>query len=169
MRWVAAGLPVLLGIAVGAGLRGRMRRRVLVLRQICLLLRQMRAGTAYLHTPFPKLVESFCGSREFTALTFLQDCAVQCAAGTAFPDAWCTAVRRFQRCGALTAQAGRELAQLAESVCGADIQRADGVLALYEEAMHRYLLAAEEQDRTGGKICVRVCGAVGLLFGILIV
>lgn len=169
MRWLAAMLAVLLGAAVGAGLRNRLRRQAEVLRQICLLLRQMRTETAYLHTPFPALVQSLGENGECRALTFLTDCTVQCAAGTAFPDAWRAAVHRFRRSGALPAQAGRELAQLAGSVCGADIRRVDGILALYEQTMERHLQNAEERNRTGGRLCVRVCSAVGLLFGILIV
>lgn len=169
MRAFVLILPVLLGAVFGRSLQNRLRRRERVLRQICLLLRQMRTSTAYLHTPFPALVRSFCDGEAFKELTFLPDCAVQCDAGVAFPEAWHESVRRFRRSGALSAGAGRELSQLAFSACGADAQSVDSVLSLYEDAMHRHLQDAEEHSRTGGELCVRVCSAVGLLFGILII
>lgn len=169
MRMLAAALAVLFGALFGLCLQNRLRRQERVLRQICLLLRQMRTKTACLHTPFPELVRAFCDAQAFSDLTFLPDCAVQCDAGVAFPEAWNEAVRRFRRSGALSAGAGRELSELAFSACGADAESVDGVLSMYEQTMCRYAREAREHSRTGGQLCVRVCGAVGLLFGILII
>ena len=166
MRTAAAVFAALACTVYGAYLRTGLMKRVRVLRELYTFLREAHTRILCLREPFPQMLASCAES--FPALPFLRDCTAACAAGAALPEAWCAAVRRFLRTCPLTKEEAKLLSACVPALAAADAQRIAETLALYTENVQMCVRRAEAQQEAWGKLCIRVCGAVGVLLGILI-
>lgn len=167
MRAAAAVLLTAAGVCMGMLLRDRLRRRVQIWSQICQFLREVRLRVR-LHEPMDAQIASLSENRALRMLTFLPDCAARCRKGLPLPQAWTESVERFLHAGGLSRAQGEMLAQWIPALSAADSQRVDGLLELYETRAAQALEAASQREAAVGNLCVRICGAAGLLLGILI-
>lgn len=166
MRVLAAVLITAASVCAGMRLRDELQRRVQIRSQICLFLREVRLR-ARLHEPLDVQIASFSENRELDRLTFLSDCAAAARQGTPLPQAWTAAVRAFARAHRFPRAEAQMLLQCIPALSSADGARVDGLLEWYEARAAQALQAAQA-DASDGTLIVRVCGAAGLLLGILI-
>ena len=167
MKVAAAVLLTAASLCAGSLLRDGLRKRVQLWSQICLLLRQIRLR-ARLHEPLDVQIDTLARDRELEKLTFLPDCAAYCRQGQPLPKAWTTAVQAFVRERKLPRSQAQMLIQCIPALCDADSARVDGLLEWYEARSAQALETATQTDASVGALCVRVCGAAGLLLSILI-
>ncbi len=167
MRAAAAVLVTLASVCAGIRLRDGLRQRVQLWNEICLFLREVRLR-ARLHEPLDAQIETLSQDRELERLTFLAACAAHCRQGQPLPQAWTAAVRAFTRERRFTHAQTQMLLQCVPALCDADSARVDGLLEWYETRAAQALESAVQTDASAGGLCVRVCGAAGLLLGILI-
>lgn len=166
MRVLAAVLLTAASVCVGMRIRDELRRRVQIRSQICLLLREIRLR-ARLHEPLDVQIASLSENRELDRLTFLSDCAAVARLGTPLPQAWTAAVRAFTHAHRFPRAEAQMIQQCIPALSSADGARVDGLLEWYEARAAQALQAAQT-DASDGALIVRVCGAAGLLLGILI-
>ena len=167
MRAAASVLLCAAGLCVGGVLRDTLRRRVLVLDQLCLFLRQLRFR-ARLHQPLGTLLSECSRDSGYSLLTFLPDCASRRQSGTPLPTAWEQAAGAFLRTARLSRREGQMLVQLVPALCTADGQQLDALLEMYDARAAEAVQRAAQTDASLGGLCVRICGAAGLLLGIMI-
>ncbi len=167
MRAAAAALLTAASVCVGMVLRDGLRRRVQILSQICLFLREVRLR-ARLHEPLDVQIGALAENGELSRLTFLPDCRTRIAGGQPLPQAWTAAVKAFGHTYRIPRTQGEMLAQCVPALSDADGQRVEGLLELYEARFAQALEEAARTDASVGSLLVRVCGAAGLLLGILI-
>lgn len=167
MRAAAAVLLCLAALCTGGVLRDALRRRVRILSQMCLFLHRLRL-CAHLRQPLGVLLSELAGLSCFSTLTFLPDCTARCRGGMPLPQAWSQAVAAFARAGRLSRQQGQLLSELIPTLAASDSRQLDALLDVYESQAREALEKAEETEKALGGLCVRVCGAAGLLLGILI-
>ena len=167
MRALAAVLLAAASVCAGMRLRDELRRRVQICGQICLFLREIRLR-ARLHEPLDAQLAALAEDRELERLTFLPDCVAACRQGTPLPQAWTAAVREFTRAHRLPYAEAQMLRQCVPALSGADSVRVDGLLEWYEARAAQALQTAVQTDASVGTLVVRICGAGGLLLGILI-
>lgn len=167
MRVIAAVLVTAASLFVGMLLRERLRTRVQICGQICLFLREVRLR-ARLHEPLDAQIESLSQDHELEKLTFLRDCAAGCRQEQSLPQAWTASVRTFTHMQRLPRQLAQMLAQCIPALAAADGSRVDGLLEWYGARAAQALESASQTDASVGGLCVRICGAAGLLLGILI-
>lgn len=166
MRVLAAVLLAAASACAGMCLRDARLRRVQIHSQICLFLREVRLR-ARMHEPLDVQIGSLAENRELERLTFLPECAAAVRQGTALPQAWMCAVREFVRTHRLSRADAQMLLQCVPALSDANGVRVEGLLEWYEARAARALQAAQA-DASDGAFIVRVCGAAGLLLGILI-
>ena len=167
MRAAAAALLTAASVCMGLLLRDGLRRRVQILSQIGLFLREVRLR-ARLHEPLDVQIVALSESRELQQLTFLPDCAARSRQGQPLPQAWTAAVEVFLRKNRSARAQGEMLLQCVPALSDADSQRVEGLLELYEARAAQALEEAAQKDASAGSLLVRVCAAAGLLLGILI-
>lgn len=167
MRAAAVVLLTAASLCAGALLRDGLRRRVQIFSQICLFLREVRLR-ARLHEPLDVQIGALAENRELSALTFLPDCAARVEKGQPLPQAWTAAVDTFVRAHRIPRAQGEMLSQCVPALSDADSHRVEGLLELYETRAAQALEKAAQTDASVGSLVVRICGAVGLLLGILI-
>lgn len=167
MRVIAAVLVTAASVFAGVLVRMDLRRRVRVSSEICLFLREMRLR-ARLYEPLDVQITALSQDAGLTGLTFLSDCSGRCLSGQPLPQAWTSAVRTFARAQRLPRTTEELLLQCVPALTAADGGRVDGLLEWYETRAAQQLASAAQTDASVGSLCVRVCGAAGLLLGILI-
>ena len=91
-----------------------------------------------------------------------------CREGIAFPRAWQTAAQKFMHTQHLSADRV-PLASLAAALAAADERQIGELLTLYGEQFRALRQSASRSLEKNGKLCLYVCGAVGILLGILLI
>lgn len=167
MRAAAAVLVTTASVCTGLLLRDRIRRRVQILSQFCLFLREVRLR-ARLREPLDVQIRLLSESSALFALTFLPDCAARIGQGQPLPPAWAAAVEAFLQKHSLPREQSGMLMQCIPALSDADGTRVEGLLELYETRAVQALEKAEQTEASAGTLLVRVFGAAGLLLGILI-
>ena len=168
MKTAAAFCFAAAGIGCGLLFCGRLKRRVRILQQLCVLLREIENRTVYLHLPFGQTVQTLSQSEAFSTLSFLADCAERCRAGVPFPRAWNTAVSVFTRAQSLHGDGAQMLAQLGASLTCANDTQLERVFALYMRVLQSDLCDAKQRLQTSEKPVLCLCAAGGILLGIMV-
>ena len=167
MKAAAALLLAAAGFLTGWVLRDRLRQSVRVADALYRMNAEIGNRLLYLRQPLPQITALLSADSAFAALPFLADCAAQCSAGVSFPQAWQSTASAFLR-GQHLREDRVPLVQLGVSLTAADGEQIERLLELYAGQFLALRQSAQTALEKTGRLYLYVCGAGGILLGILV-